>query len=236
MLKIGIAGYGKRMQSLIKLLTEMEDCRVVAVADPQQPEETALQKIQNPQVRWYGELEEMLKKEPLDGLFIGTRCSLHTPMALTAARYNLPLFLEKPVCINQEQLNLLQGILPQMESKTVVSFPLRSCALVKTVKEIVENGTLGTLSQVHAFNNVPYGRGYYHKWYRERAGNRRSFSAESNARSGLYSFLTATGTAPAPNGGFFQANFQRRSPGRIKMPRLFGAAQLHRKRLERQTK
>ena len=64
MLKIGIAGYGKRMQSLIKLLTEMEDCRVVAVADPQQPEETALQKIQNPQVRWYGELEEMLKKEP----------------------------------------------------------------------------------------------------------------------------------------------------------------------------
>lgn len=167
MLKIGIAGYGKRMQSLIKLLTEMEDCRVVAVADPQQPEETALQKIQNPQVRWYGELEEMLKKEPLDGLFIGTRCSLHTPMALTAARYNLPLFLEKPVCINQEQLNLLQGILPQMESKTVVSFPLRSCALVKTVKEIVENGTLGTLSQVQAFNNVPYGRGYYHKWYRD---------------------------------------------------------------------
>ena len=73
MLKIGIAGYGKRMQSLIKLLAEMEDCRVVAVADPQQPEETALQKIQNPQVRWYGELEEMLKKEPLDGLFIGTR-------------------------------------------------------------------------------------------------------------------------------------------------------------------
>lgn len=34
------------------------------------------------------------------------------------------------------------------------------------VREIIESGRIGTLSQVQAYNNVPYGRVYFHDWYR----------------------------------------------------------------------
>ena len=67
----------------------------------------------------------MLASERLDGICIGTRCSLHTPMALLAGQYGVPIFLEKPVSTSWEQLEALSELLPSSES-IVVSFPLRN--------------------------------------------------------------------------------------------------------------
>ena len=53
-----------------------------------------------------------------------------------------------------------------MNTKTVVSFPLRTSAILLKVKELIDSGKIGTVEHVQAYNNVPYGRGYYHKWYR----------------------------------------------------------------------
>ena len=39
--------------------------------------------------------------------------------------------------------------------------------IVLKVREIIESGRIGTISQVQAYNNVPYGRVYYHDWYRD---------------------------------------------------------------------
>ena len=50
--------------------------------------------------RWYADADELLAGEALDGVFIGTRCSLHTPLRLPGCWiWDSPLFLEKPVCI-----------------------------------------------------------------------------------------------------------------------------------------
>ena len=39
---------------------------------------------------------------------IGTRCHLHTRMAIKVASVGLPLFLEKPVAISPEELGALR--------------------------------------------------------------------------------------------------------------------------------
>jgi predicted dehydrogenase len=52
------------------------------------------------------------------------------------------------------------------EDKVIVSFPLRVTPVFKTVREIVESGRLGTVNQVQAVNNVPYGGCYFGNWYR----------------------------------------------------------------------
>ena len=108
----------------------------------------------------------MLQKETLDGVFVGTRCSLHTDFARLVASYGIPLFLEKPVATNRADADRLKEILYHSD-KTVVSFPLRVTDIVLKVREIIESGRIGTLSQVQAYNNVPYGRVYYHDWYRD---------------------------------------------------------------------
>lgn len=116
---------------------------------------------------FYKDAETMLENEKLDGVLIGTRCNLHTKYALLVAKYNIPLFLEKPVSIDEKQLKQLSKLLPTMNEKTVVSFPLRMTNIVTKVKELYDSGIVGELSQIQAYNNVPYGRNYYHLWFRD---------------------------------------------------------------------
>jgi predicted dehydrogenase len=49
----------------------------------------------------------------------------------------------------------------------VVSFPLRLTNILQYVKKILDSGRIGEIAHIQAYNNVPYGRGYYHKWYRD---------------------------------------------------------------------
>jgi predicted dehydrogenase len=101
-----------------------------------------------------------------DGVVIGTRCYLHTRMAVKVASVGLPLFLEKPVAISPEELGVLREAFRGREDQVVVSFPLRHTPLFAKVLEIVHSGVLGTINQIQAVNNVPYGGVYFGQWYR----------------------------------------------------------------------
>jgi len=48
-----------------------------------------------------------MDSEELDGIMIGTRCSLHTKMAVKVLERNIPLFLEKPVAASKETYKYL---------------------------------------------------------------------------------------------------------------------------------
>jgi predicted dehydrogenase len=92
---------------------------------------------------------------------IGSSCNYHTPLAVKVAETGLPLFLEKPVSISNQQVEALREAYAGREKSVVVSFPLRFTPLFKAAIEIVRSGELGTISQVQAINNVPYGWVYY---------------------------------------------------------------------------
>jgi predicted dehydrogenase len=100
-----------------------------------------------------------------DGVVIGTRCHLHTPMAIKVASVELPLFLEKPVAIGLEELRALREAYRGREDE-VVSFPLRHTPLFSKALEVLKSGVLGTINQIQAINNVPYGGVYFGQWYR----------------------------------------------------------------------
>ena len=159
MLKIGIIGYGVRMRTVVTEIVKTQKIQIVAVADPDiaaAKESAAFNGVEG--CRFYTDAEEMLNKEALDGVCIGTRCSTHTKYALMAAERGLPMFLEKPVCTSYEDLARLKGILHHND-KTVVSFPLRLTSVVSYVKDIIDSGRIGRVEHVQAYNNVPYGRG-----------------------------------------------------------------------------
>ncbi len=168
MLDLGVIGYGNRANDVIEKLVKTGEVKVTAVTDVRNEELKAqLATKGNDDVRFYTDADQMMTDENLDGVLIGTRCSLHTHYAELVAKYGVPMFLEKPVCTKEEELARLQAILPEMNEKTVVSFPLRVSSLCRKVKEIVASGKLGRIEHVQAYNNVAYGRGYYHKWYRD---------------------------------------------------------------------
>lgn len=163
MKRIGFIGYGLRSETMMKSFRSLEaDITVAAVADPRHAE-IAPGLAGDPYfayTRWYADADELLAGEALDGVFIGTRCSLHTPYACRVLDMGLPLFLEKPVCITRPQYEQLRRAAAGKEKQVVVSFPLRLSSITLEMKRIVDSGVLGRLTMVQAVNNVPYGSVY----------------------------------------------------------------------------
>lgn len=189
---IGVIGYGVRIDMLMDQMRALPvDVEVTAVADknPARVRELMLKngtaeemhrfeidKIDglmrkcpmNPdQIHFYETAEEMLEKEELDGVMVGTNCNTHAHFAKMVMEKNLPLFLEKPVGICHEDLELLKECDSKPHAPVVVSFPLRTTKMIQTAKKIVEAGTIGKVDHVQAFNDVGYGFVYFHDWYRD---------------------------------------------------------------------
>jgi predicted dehydrogenase len=169
-IRLGVIGYGERARHMVQLmLTQDPEARLAAIADPQgdaicsqmRSDETGAD-----MPRFYRTADEMLDEEPLDGVIIGTRCSLHAKMAVKVLDRDIALFLEKPVATTMPDLLALRAA---RSPRVVVSFPLRMSRIVRLAREIIDSGKIGTVEHVQAWNNVPYGNVYFQTWYRDEA-------------------------------------------------------------------
>jgi len=173
MKKLGVIGLGTRMHRVIgnTLYQTDADAKVVAITDINNEKiKEAIDfrpEMYTEDVRIYTDVDKMLSEEELDGVFIGTRCNLHTEFAVKVIEKGIPIFLEKPVSINMEEIKLLKDAMDKYNPSVMVSFPLRHSEIVRLAKEIIDSGKIGKVEQVQAFNDVPYGRVYYHDWYRD---------------------------------------------------------------------
>ena len=167
-IRLGVIGYGERSRHMSQLMISQEnDAVIAAIADPRWAairEEWIAAGREVGATRFYETADAMLAQEELDGVVIGTRCSLHTTMALKALARGLAVFLEKPVATSMRDLAALRAAAtPRM----VVSFPLRVSYLANLAREIIDSGKIGTVEHVQAWNNVNYGDVYYQSWYRD---------------------------------------------------------------------
>lgn len=171
MLKVGVIGYGGRIRGMIDLMQRLTgDTSITAITDVRNDEIKAQMTAEGKEpcsVAFYTDADEMLDKEQLDGVMVGTRCSKHARMGIKALERNIPLFLEKPVATNMADLIALRDAGEKATSQAVISFPLRVTPLVKLAREIIDSGQIGTVEHVQAWNNVPYGAVYYQYWYRD---------------------------------------------------------------------
>jgi predicted dehydrogenase len=170
MIRLGVVGFGGRVSSLINYtMREVEpELRVAGIVDPDEPgARSRLADCDSQDVLFYSTLDEMVRRGNLDALAIGTRCHLHTPYAIDAAKYDLPLFLEKPVANSMEQAIALEQAFEDSECQVVVSFPLRVSPLCVLAHDQIGEGAVGTPEHILAINYVPYGTGYFDSQYRE---------------------------------------------------------------------
>ncbi|HEY3415832.1 MAG TPA: Gfo/Idh/MocA family oxidoreductase [Armatimonadota bacterium] len=169
MVKLGVVGHGARISWVIKrVLRDLEpEVRVTAIVDPDEAgARTRLDECDKEGVVFYSSVDEMVRKGNLDALAIGTRCHQHTPYAIEAAKYDLPLYLEKPVAINMEQATELEEAYVNARCPVVVSFPLRVSPLCVFTRGLLDEGAVGTPEHIMAVNYVPYGTCYFDGGYR----------------------------------------------------------------------
>jgi len=170
MIRIGVAGFGSRISWVINNVQRGvdPDIRVVGVVDPdEEGARSRLADCDRKDVVFYKTFDTMVRKGNLDALAIGTRCDLHAPYAIKAARYDLPLYLEKPVAISAKQATALERAFRKSRCEVVVSFPLRVSPLCVLARQYIGDGAVGKPIHIAATNYVPYGTCYWAAGYRD---------------------------------------------------------------------
>ncbi|MBQ0106188.1 MAG: Gfo/Idh/MocA family oxidoreductase [Armatimonadetes bacterium] len=169
--RIGIIGFGGRMGGLWCLLAKQApDFECVAVVDVKGEAVFKHMKecgIDTDKVTLYANVDELLDKEDLDGIFIASHCNSHTDYAVKVLNKNIPLYLEKPVAVSFEELKRLREAGKGKEDNVVVSFPLRVTNVVKLMKQKIAEGKIGEPNFMNAWNYPNYGDVYYRDWYRD---------------------------------------------------------------------
>jgi len=83
--------------------------------------------------------KEILNDEEIDVIFITTRHNLHAKMAIEAAKAGKAVFLEKPMALNQKELDELVKILEQTGIPFMVGFNRRFSPIMQRVKRIIQH-------------------------------------------------------------------------------------------------
>ena len=168
MVRLGIVGFGIRMRDVVKSFREADpDVKIVGIVDSDKNGcLSRLSEKDRSTAIFYENLDRMVAKADLDGLAIGTRCNSHAGYAVQASKYDIPLFLEKPVAITMEQALSLEKAFDKSKCEVVVSFPLRVSSLCQLTKNYIQNGAIGSCEHICAVNYVVYGTVYWEQEYR----------------------------------------------------------------------
>jgi predicted dehydrogenase len=170
MIRLGVIGHGGRISNFIdgcmRPVAE-EEIRVTGIVDPDEAGARSRLAECDDETVFYESVEELVRRGKPDGLMIGTRCNLHTPLAVEAAEFGLPLFLEKPVSITMAQALELERRFEAEPCPVLVSFPLRTSPLCVQARRLLDDGAVGERNHVTALNYVPYGTVYWEKPYRD---------------------------------------------------------------------
>ena len=171
MIRVGILGAGimgsTHIQAVKKLAEwKMKDIAVTAIAD--RMEERRKKAAQEwPEAAIYEEAEELLEKEELDAVHICLPSYLHAEYAVKAMEKGIPVLLEKPACLSEEECERLLETQKRTGVKVMVGQVLRFFPEYRLLKALYEKKTYGELKGLvmqRLSQNVLWG---YQDWFHD---------------------------------------------------------------------
>ena len=144
---IGCGGMGTTHYLALKALSAQMDVEVVALADCRKE---FLDKAASyfPEARTYQYGMELIEEETLDVLHICLPSYLHVSHAVAAMEKGMNVFVEKPVCLTEEDAKLILEAEKKTGVKAMVGQVVRSFEEYKYLKEIFDKKTYGKLNSV----------------------------------------------------------------------------------------
>ena len=104
---VALVGCGTISYNHLTALSKLENVMVVALCDIK-PEKAETRKAEfNLDCKIYTDYYEMLANEKLDAVHVTTPHYLHAPMTIAALEKDIYVCLEKPMCINRDEIRAL---------------------------------------------------------------------------------------------------------------------------------
>lgn len=171
-MKVGLCGLGDRLSYLAVTFSALiPEFELVAYADPA-PSKLDQLSSQGHNPTGYQALDDMLRKENLDLLMIGSPNHLHFEHIQAGLRAGVRIFTEKPVVVNEAETLELASMLRQYGADQVlVGLVLRYAPLYKDLKHSVDAGQLGDVVSMEASEHIApeHGAFFMRDWRRHQA-------------------------------------------------------------------
>ena len=163
--RIGQIGCGRHGRlKLARALASVGDADLVSCADLD--EGAALRTAREfGFARHYQDYGEMLAKEELDGVVVALPHHMLAEAAVAAANAGCNVFVEKPVGVNKAQAVGLREAADRAGVTVMVGYAFRFDPARRTLKSLIEQGALGTITQVCAGFSSPPFTGSVAGWY-----------------------------------------------------------------------
>ncbi|MHA1874827.1 MAG: Gfo/Idh/MocA family protein [Promethearchaeota archaeon] len=158
-LRVGLIGAGSFGYYHLSGYKKNANCDLIAVASrSEQSAKKAAEKFEIPNVYWGDSWNQMLEDQSLDIVSICSPNYLHAPMTIMALKNNCNVICEKPIAINNHELENIENTLKKTGLIYFTSFQKRYIAVIPYIKKIIENKVLGDISLVRYFfgHHGPY--------------------------------------------------------------------------------
>lgn len=170
-IKVALAGLGNRGKDAYAPTTKIfpDKMEIVAIADidPEKVKEVA-GLYQVPEEFCFESAEQMLEQDRLaDAMFIATQDRQHVGQAIVALQKGYHLLLEKPISPDLEECSKLVNAAKEYNRHVIVCHVLRYTAFYTKLKELLDEGRVGSIVSVMAIENV----GWYHQAHSFVRGN-----------------------------------------------------------------
>ncbi len=148
----GLMG-GVNMNILLKQLKQ----QCVAVCDVDTKYGAVNQRRFAPKAQVFIDYREMFEKldGKIDGVVVSTPDNSHYSIAMTALKYKVPVYLEKPLCHSIEQTRLLSEAASKIDVATQMGNFVHSGCGIDYVREWIDAGAIGTVKEVIAWTCRP---------------------------------------------------------------------------------
>jgi len=157
--KIGVIGLGQMGSIHARHMAQLDEVRVVAVADLAQERARAIGKAIGARV--FGDAHALLRKGRAEAVLLATPHPLHAPLAAYAARRGVHVLSEKPLATSAAAADRLVATCRAHHVLLGVMFQQRTDPSWRAVKQLIDAGVLGTVYRLSFVTAAYRPRAYY---------------------------------------------------------------------------
>ncbi len=91
-----------------------------------------------------------------DAVINGTMDEVHVETSIPLLKLGYDMLLEKPFCVNEEEMKKLLSVIKEHGNKVMICHVLRYTPFYRTIKEKILDGTVGEVINIQTIENVSY--------------------------------------------------------------------------------
>lgn len=105
--------------------------------------------------KWYTDAQELINDPKVNAIYIATPPSSHATFAIMAMKAGKPVYIEKPLAASYEDCARINRISYETGVDCFVAYYRRYLPYFKKVKQIIQSGTIGKVTNVQLRFSVP---------------------------------------------------------------------------------